>query len=185
MQQISEKDIKLCIQGNRSAQERFFSNSCGYIHGVAMRYISDFRDKEEVIQDSYVKIFESLQTFDRTKASLKTWMTKITVNTCLNKVRKKKMLTSDIEHVAHISSFNHLGNNAVEKLDVEDLLSIINSLPNPQKQIFNMYEIEGYNHNEIGKLLDIAPATSRSYLSRVKLKLQEKINSLHLIYLLF
>lgn len=69
----------------------------------------------------------------------------------------------------------------VSELSKEEILSVLRELPEMLRIIFNMYEIEGYSHNEIGEKLGIPASTCRTYLSRAKQKLREKITVLNQI----
>ncbi len=171
MDNISEEILRACTKNNVQAQRLFFDQTKHYLHGVSIRYISDYHLREEVIQDAYVKIFSHLKSFDKRKSSLKTWITTITVRTCLNALRTKNIITSNLEGTpASSSSQNAL---PLENMKAEHILQVIEQLASPSREIFNLYEIEGYNHQEIAKMLNIPSATSRSYLSRAKKKLQK------------
>lgn len=182
MSNSTDRIIQNLVNQDRSSQEEFFRIHAAYIHGIAIRYIQDYHIKEEVVQDSFVKIFLNISKFDSSKSSLKTWMTSITVNTCLNALRKthKHIHLQDLTHVKTENSYEA---NAISIMRTKDLMSIIQSLPYPQRQIFCMYEIDGYNHNEIAEALKIPSATSRSYLSRTKKQLSILINNTKILML--
>ena len=66
----------------------------------------------------------------------------------------------------------------LQKLAYEDILELIHTLPPAYQTVFNLYAIEGYNHKEIGELLNISEGTSKSNLSKARMKLQKKIQEM-------
>lgn len=144
---------------------------------VALRYIKDEMEAEDIVNESFVKIFRKIGdfTFDTdelvVEKTLKSWMARITVNTSIDKLRAKKetyaiddLHDADLkEHAVAVST----------RLEENDILNLLNALPVIQKSIFNLYEIEGYSHEEIGEMLQIPESTSRTYLTRAKSKLRK------------
>lgn len=167
-----------CVVADTERSKSFiYKKFYGYLMAVALRYMKDEMEAEDVVNESFVKIFRKAKDFklDEDEAILektfKSWMARITVNTSIDKLRAKKEVYSlDDLHE------NELLNHSVAistKLEENDILSLLNKLPEIQKTIFNLYEIEGYSHEEIGKLLDIPDSTSRTYLTRAKSRLRK------------
>lgn len=132
--------------------------------GVCLRYSKNETEAEDVLQDSFIKAFDKLETF-KNEGALGGWLRKITVNTALEFYRKNKidsqLLTDDIENIDDEI-------NAIQKLELDDLVFKIQQLPTGFRTVFNLYAIEGYNHKEIGELLSISNGTSKSQYSRAK-----------------
>ena len=140
--------------------------------GVCLRYASCEDDAEDMLQESFIRIFKSLDNYKAT-AAFGAWVRRITVNTAIELLRKKK-IRSIHETQAEIEG----GNKVVEQMktmELEDVLRKIQQLPDGYRMIFNLYCIEGYNHREISELLSISEGTSKSQLARAKKLLQRMI----------
>jgi RNA polymerase sigma factor (sigma-70 family) len=118
----------------------------------------------------FFKVFSSLKNFDESK-DLKQWMRTIFVNTSIDYYRKNKREPL-LEPVDGLNE-NELISETEDKLSVKEILALFDKLPEAQRVVFNLHEVEGYKHAEIAKLLQIDEATSRSYLKRARQKLRE------------
>jgi RNA polymerase sigma-70 factor (ECF subfamily) len=143
-----------------------------YAYGmsITLRYTKSKDEAIEVLNDSFLKVYENIGRFDVNK-SFKSWFRQITVNTAIDHYRKSKrqIQTETIE--TYGSDLRDEDN--FDELDTEDIINILNALPDNYRVIFNLYEIEGYDHKEIGEQLGISDSTSRANLSRAKQMLRE------------
>lgn len=158
--------LAACIAGDRNAQRKFFNHFSGTMMGIALRYMKDDQLANDVLQEACIKAFENLDKF-KSQGSLEGWLKKITVNTALDYLRKERKFkfTSDISDDNYKTSHSE---NAVSKLQADDLMRIIQSLPDGYRTVFNLYAIEGYSHKEIAEILEITESTSKSQYSRAK-----------------
>lgn len=141
------------------------------VKGVCLRYAQNEQEAEDLMQDSFVKAFENLKSYSG-KGALGGWIRQITVNTALELYRKNKLSIQSLE----IENNTQLANdNSIEQLELKDLLLKIQSLPTGFRTIFNLYAVEGYNHREIGELLNISEGTSKSQYSRARVLLRKMI----------
>jgi RNA polymerase sigma factor (sigma-70 family) len=127
-----------------------------------------------VVNDSFIKVFNSMSSYDTDKP-FKAWLRTIVVNTAIDKRRKelKLQLNVDLNGAEHLSGQI----TVIDSLNAEDILNLMRDLPPIQLAIFNLYEIDGYNHDEIGEMLSIPSSSSRVYLSRAKEKLRKIIKA--------
>ena len=145
-----------------------------YLAAICSRYIINDEDVKDVLQDSFLKIFSSITSFEyRGKGSLKGWITRITVNETLKFLQKNNRF-----EFVEISEQEH--DKPDEEPDVDALPSsvlfqLIRELPDGYRTIFNLYVIENKSHKEIAKLLDIKESSSASQLHRAKSLLATKI----------
>lgn len=140
-------------------------------------------EAEEMANECFVKIFKKITSFSLhddpvvLEKTFKSWIARIAVNTSIDalRVRKQMYMIDDLSsgETAHLSVKND------SRLEYDDILALIRQLPDIQRSIFNLYEIEGYSHEEIGKQLNIPESTSRTYLTRAKQKLRKLYNSQH------
>ena len=170
---VSEEElIQKCKQGNLRHQEMLYMHFYSYAMGVGLRYLNDRDDALEVVNDSFIKVFKSIGSF-KNEQNFKPWLRKIVVNTALDRRRKdlKHQNHSDLESAEYVS----FAPQAIAHLNSQDILKLLDALPYVQRTVFNMYEIDGYNHDEIGELLQISASSSRVNLSRAKEKLREAL----------
>lgn len=166
--------IQDCLKQDRAAQKKFYELYSGKLFVVALRYMKDRESAQDVLQDSFVKIFKYLDTF-RFDSPLEAWLRKIVVNTALKALKKDKKLTQSLEGDYMINEELHYSNSGFENLAYEHLMKVIGELPEGCRTIFNLYAIEGYKHQEIAKMLEVTEGTSKSQYSRAKSLLQEKL----------
>lgn len=145
---------------------------------VCRRYSCDQKEAEDMLQESFIRIFQNIAQF-RFEGSLEGWIRRIVVHTALRILQKKKIHFSDMgESVEHAQSMD---SDAVSNLGTEELLKLISSLPDGYRIVFNLYVLEGYDHNEIAGMLKISSATSRSQLLKARKLLKTQIENLHKI----
>ena len=164
--------IDPCIQGNRRAQELLYSSMAPELYGLCMRYSKDDYEAQDVLQLGFIKVFKSIASFRR-EGSFEGWVRRIMVNTAVENYHKRKADQSWID----INEIHDIAGDTFEMdaLEVQDLLKLIQELPDGFRIVFNMYAIEGYSHKEIAKLLNISEGTSKSQLSRARALLKRKI----------
>lgn len=161
--------IEKCRSGKLKHQELFYKHFYGFAMGICLRYAYTRMDAMEMLNDSFLKVFNSLHKFDE-RFSFKAWFRKIITNTAIDYYRKNARLQPTLEiEEAENETFNI---NLVDTLTYEDIKKLLDNLPEVHRLIFNLYEIEGYTHHEIAKQLDVTESTSRSYLTRAKKKLR-------------
>lgn len=164
--------IQQAKDGDKKSIALLYKQFYGFAMSVALRYSSSRDEACEIVNDSFMKAFDRLKQY-QPENSFKGWFRRIIVNTAIDYFRKNSRYSSimDIEK-AESESYNA---DIIEHLTYEDILSLIRNLPEILRLVFNMYEIEGYDHNEIGEKLGIPASTSRTYLARSKKKLREKV----------
>ncbi len=158
------------INGDATAQRMFYEKFSLRFLAICCRYISDRMAAEDLMVESMMKIFDKVSQFGF-KGSFEGWAKRLVVNEALMYLRSKKMLEVGIDEL------NETHNSYDQSLDFEsdELLKLIQSLPNGYRTVFNLYAIEGYNHNEIAVMLGISEGTSKSQLSRARAILQEQL----------
>ena len=165
--------VKECIKGNAKAQRLLFDKFSPKMLGVCLRYTKSQDEAEDALQEGFVKAFSKLNDFSN-QGSLEGWIRRIMVNTSLDAIRKNTKFIKDVP----LDSVDYqIGNNdfIVEGLNAEDLMKLINSMPEGYKVIFNMFAIEGYSHQEISTTLGISESTSKSQYMRAKGYLRNRL----------
>lgn len=167
-----------CVKGNAKAQRMLFDKFASKMMAVCMRYANDTMEAEDVLQEGFVKVFGKLADF-KMEGSLEGWIRRIMVNTSLDALRKNKRFQNDskLEDVDFKISSSEL---ASDHLLAEDLLKMIQALPEGYKIVFNLFAIEGYSHKEIADLLGVSENTSKSQYSRAKAYLRHELEKLEI-----
>ncbi len=170
---LTEADIiKGCLRGDQRSQQLLFNRFAGKMLTVCRRYARNEEEAEDMLQDTFIKVFTHLLQYQY-KGSFEGWIRKIAVNTALKYLEKNKMqwLENYLEKIPD----HEIEPSALEKLQEEDLMKLIASLPDGYRAVFNLYIIDGFNHQEIAEALGIQESTSRSQLVKARLYLQHKI----------
>ena len=176
--------VTACISNDRIAQRKLYEAFAGKLLVVCNRYVQSEEEAEDILQDAFVKIFTSLNTF-KFECPLSMWMRKIVVNTALNYLRSQKNIKFN-EDIADHTNLPQIGEaNSLDGIHFQELLGMIQELPNGCRVIFNMFIIEGYQHNEISDMLGVSIGTSKSQVSRARILLQEMIRKTEMINKLY
>ncbi len=163
-----------CVKGNPRAQRMLFDRFSSKMLGVCLRYAKDSEQADDILQDGFVKVFTKLKDF-KNEGSLEGWIRRVMVNTALDQIRKNGKTLGDVS-VDDVQYKIENNDHIAEQLMAEDLLKLINSMPDGYKVVFNMFAIEGYTHNEIADTLGISESTSKSQYSRARAYLRERIS---------
>jgi len=171
---FNENDIvsackKQCPKAQKQLYERFASRMLA----VALRYCSGRLEAEDVLQESFIKVFNHIDSF-RKDSNLEAWIKRIVINTALKQNRSKLYLFPALD-VTDLPEAYQESTDFITHLHYEDLLAMVQQLAPRYRIVFNLYAIEGYNHAEIAELLGISEGTSKSQYSRAKQILKETI----------
>ena len=166
--------LRLARQNDPTAMELIYSTYVRYLAAVCSRYIINSEDVKDVLQDSFLKIFSTLDSYEyRGGGTLKSWLTKIVVNETLKFINKNNRLEfTDLAETADDIADDEPDLDCVPSQVIFDM---IRRLPDGYRTIFNLYVIEGKSHKEISALLNIGESTSASQLHRAKTMLAAKI----------
>jgi RNA polymerase sigma factor (sigma-70 family) len=176
---LTELDIiKGCLQEDVTCQRLLFEQYAGKMMTVCLRYANDQMEAEDMMQDGFIRVFKYIHQF-KFEGSFEGWVRRIVVNTALKYVQKRRVRFTEIEdhseHSPRMESF------AFSSLGEEEILKLIQRLPEGYKMVFNLNVIEGFSHEEIADMLNIQPGTSRSQLVKARKMLQSQIINLQKI----
>jgi RNA polymerase sigma-70 factor (ECF subfamily) len=167
-----EAIIEGCSNGDRKAQRLLYDTYSKKFFAICLRYIKDRDLAEDVLVESFMKIFEKINQFE-SKGSFEGWMKRIIVTQALLTLRNNKNLNMEVnmENVSDLSNHHY----ELKHLEADELMDLVEVLPTGYRTVFNLYAIEGYSHAEIGELLGITESTSKSQLNRGRNLLKQKI----------
>lgn len=166
--------IKACLANRRQAQRRLYELSLPTLTFIAKRYLHHQEELFDVLQEVYLSVFKHLDQFDSERASFNTWSGRITINACL---KRNRATTKDFTSAL---SPEHLNSPCGEpgplaRLTDEELVTWLKEMPPDFYLVFNLHAVEGYEHAEIARLLQITPELSRQRLRRARTWLQRAI----------
>ena len=170
-----ERWLRKALDGDNTATEWIYRKHVRYLSALCSRYITEDEDIRDVLQESFIKIFTSLDRFRyRGEGSLKAWMAKITLNETLKFVRNNSRLPIDsIDDKDMIIADGD--SMETEDIPTDVLHQFIRELPDGYRTVFNLYVIDDKSHKEIAQLLGIKENTSASQLHKAKSMLAQKI----------
>ena len=167
-----EEIIKGCKRKDSRSQALLYEQNAPMLFGMALRYSSSEEDAKDVLQDAFLKIFDSIGQYNK-KGELRAWMTRVVINEALNvhKLRNRHLNYDDFEEEISDSSVV-----VSDMMTHEILLKFIQKLPDGYRTVFNLCEIEGYSQDEAAKMLNLNPSTCRSQLFKAKNTLRKWVN---------
>ena len=171
--------VQGCVKANRQSQKEFYQLYYGFAMGICMRYCNSADDAMEVMNDSFLKIFRAIHSFesrhDNYEASLMGWMKSIVVNTSIDHFRKNKnnYLVSELE-ADHLEITDAM-ENAVSRMSYKEIMAIVQMLSPCYRTVFNLHVIDGFKHEEIAKQLNISVGTSKSNLAKARSNIQKML----------
>jgi RNA polymerase sigma-70 factor (ECF subfamily) len=175
---MSEQQIiKGCARHERKAQQLLYDKYSSFLLGICMRYVGDKAEAEDILQDSFLKIFFSIQDFSGT-GSFTGWLRKITVNSAITHYHKNLKFRYHIEIEEYVSVETGIMSFEEDYFTSDELYKVLNELPAGYRMVFNLYAIEGYKHKEIAEILKIDTNTSKSQYSRAKATIRVKLEKL-------
>jgi RNA polymerase sigma-70 factor (ECF subfamily) len=168
--------VEGCLKGERRSQERLFTMFYGKMMAVSMRYIGEHDSAQEVLQVSFLKVFDKLEHFDFT-GSLEGWIRRIVSNTAIDHIRKAKKnpFLSDQDNDFKSMAADPMQEQEIlehNQLKAQLAQEAITKLSPAYRTVFNLYVMEELSHKEIAELLGISEGTSKSNLAKAKMNLQ-------------
>ena len=169
--------INGCRKGDRLAQKELYERYSRRMMGVCLRYVSDRETARDLLQDGFVKVFTSMDSYSGL-GSFEGWMRKIFVNCALEYLRKSDVLREAVD-LDNTVELVHPDSSAISDMSAVELMKLVQELPAGFRTVFNLFAIEGYSHKEISEMMNITESTSRSQFTRAKQLLQRRIHELY------
>ena len=173
--------IRDIMKGNRMAMQELYNLTVRNMTAVCSRYVIDQNDVNDVLQESYLKVFSGIGAFtSHDGGSLVAWIRRIVVNESLQLLRRKKLLNQlvsldDVEDEPEDLTVSDQVTDYVSSIDIGDLMELVQQLPDGYRTIFNLYAIEKLPHSKIETMLGISEGTSASQYNRARKQLARLI----------
>ena len=169
--------IGACRDGNRMAQRRLYEINKGKMFAVCLRYSRNRTDAEDILQEGFIKVFRDLHQYTG-EGVFEGWMRKVIVNTALQHLRKQKRLPTEVtleNHEFHLNYKEDIFDNDLQENRTQELLKLMQEMPDGFRTVLNLYILEGYSHQEISEICGISVGTSKSQLNRAKAFLRKQL----------
>lgn len=170
--EIHTKLIESARKGNQQSMYRLYKLYVQAMYNTCVRMVSNQYDAEDIIQESFVKAFNNLDSF-RGESSFGSWLKRIVINQSITFLRSKKQEFTNVDNLQIVSIENEESN--FPEIDPIKIHESIKTLPEKARVVLTLYLLEGYRHKEIAKILDITESTSKSQYQRAKHLLREKL----------
>lgn len=164
--------IERCQAGRRDAQFELYRLYARAMYNTALRMVQHPQDAEDLLQNVFVEVFGKLETF-RFESSIGAWIKRITVNKCINFLKTRRLTFAELNVLTDRPDAPEP--EAEMPYNIEQIRKGISNLPDGYRVVFSLYAVEGYDHEEIGEILGISEATSKSQYSRAKAKLRDML----------
>jgi RNA polymerase sigma-70 factor (ECF subfamily) len=168
--------IASCIKRDRKAEYELYKNTYSYLMSICLRYTKDKDMASEMLNVGFLKILSNLEKYNLA-IPFKVWIRKIMVNTLIDEYRKNKREREKVTYVEEYYDSTDFSeaNEALSRINVQQIYALINDLPEATKQVFNLFVIDGYAHKEIADMLGISEGTSKWHLNAARQKLKDQI----------
>lgn len=172
--------IRLAQQGNAEAFEFIYRMHSRRVYALCLRMVGNTAEAEDLAQEAFLQLFRKIQTF-RGESAFSTWLHRLSVNVVLMKLRKKslpetsleEMTEPDEESAGPRKDVGSLDPTLVGSIDRLNLERAVDQLPPGYKQVFVLHDVQGYEHNEIAKMMGCSIGNSKSQLHKARLRLRE------------
>ncbi|MFN7494196.1 MAG: RNA polymerase sigma factor [Cyclobacteriaceae bacterium] len=170
--------IQGCKNKDRESQRLLYQHYYSYTLSICVRYSRNMAEAKEVVNDGFMKVFDKINQYQQ-DAPFKGWLRKIMINASIDQYRK------ELKHQHHasieVAASSSVQAEAITRLSHEELMQLVQQLSPAYRTVFNLYVIDGYTHEEIGKLIGISSGTSKSNLMKARENLRGMLFNLNLI----
>ena len=169
--EIHRDILEMSLAGDPRAQYQIYQLYSKAMYNICYRMMNNREEAEDMLQESFSEAFLRLGTF-RFESAFGAWLKRITVNKCINALKKRKANLVSVEEVPDQQSFEDEEQD-IPALSVENVRDAMEKLPEGYRIIFSLYLLEGYDHAEISQIMGISEATSKSQYSRARQRIKE------------
>ncbi|MEO6254350.1 MAG: RNA polymerase sigma factor [Ferruginibacter sp.] len=168
--------IERCLRGDTLGYKELYQRYSKAMYNTCLRLLNNTAEAEDVLQESFIEAFKNLERFEY-RTSFGGWLKQICINRAINQLKKRKIDLVDIEQV---TGYDHAPDSYRDEapvdeveisLQVDAVKKAIMKLPDGYRTVLNLYLLEGYDHEEIAEILQVAESTTRTQYMRAKQKL--------------
>lgn len=164
--------VEGCLKDDRRFQQLLYEKFYGSMMTVCMRYAGDREEARDVLHEAFIKVYGNLTKFE-SGTNLGAWIRRIVVNTAIDAYRRSAKVPPSVEVNTAIHEAD--SKDIISDMSAAEILKLVQSLTPAYRTVFNMYVMDGYSHKEIGEILGVSEGTSKSNLSKARVKLQKLV----------
>lgn len=163
--------VERCKRGDSIGYKELYQRYAKAMFNTCLRILNNRSEAEDVLQESFIEAFKNLEGFEY-RTSFGGWLKQICINRCINQLKKRRITWVDIEKTTGYDNADEMDVDETEiQLKVASVKNAIMKLPDGYRTVLNLYLLEGYDHEEIAAILDVAESTTRTQYMRAKQKL--------------
>ena len=163
LEKLKQKDVLACKQ--------LYLQYADAMYNICLRILQHQAEAEDALQEAFIKVFNNIQQY-RNESSIGSWIKQIVTNTCLNVLKKRKILFNELDDNVELSETESDNNNETD-FSIDDIKKAIEELPQGYRVVFNLFTFEDYSHKQIADMLEISESTAKTQLFKAKRKLKE------------
>ncbi|PQJ78669.1 RNA polymerase sigma factor [Polaribacter porphyrae] len=173
--QLHQPIIDQCKKNDAKAQMKLYNLYCSAMLNVAFRYVKDRFIAEDVMQEAFIKAFKKIDSY-KNEVPFGAWLKRIVVNQSIDQLKKNKLELVSINEEVYKKE-NDDDWQVAASINVDEIIRVIKNLKDKYRLVLTLYLLEGYDHQEISKVLNITENTSRTHLLRGKRLLKEQLKN--------
>ncbi|MCG2460973.1 RNA polymerase sigma factor [Flavobacteriaceae bacterium F89] len=166
--------VAQCKANDRKAQMKLYDQYCNGMFCVAMRYLGNKDDAEDVVQESFIRAFQKINQY-KGEVTFGAWLKKIVINKSIDFIRSNKRRFEELNESIHIVEDEDW--NVPDGTTIKAIRWAMEDIPVKYKSVVQLFLIEGYDHGEIAQILNITESACRTRLLRGKGYLKELLKS--------
>lgn len=183
---ITSEILEACVRNDRRAQKQLYEQCYRMLITVCMRYYSNAEDARFAFNNGFLKIINGLASVDLSQINFPAWSKRVMVNVLIDEYRKNKnhdtlIFAKETDRELEIHAEN-ASNHGAETMDYEAIMGLLKTIPPISAHVFTLYVIDGYNHKEIGDLLEITEGTSKWHLSTARKHLRDRLENIEVMH---
>ena len=178
---MKDRDIiRGCQKGRERAFRQLVDTYASMLMGVCLRYMKERAKAEDVLQETLIHVFQNINQFSG-KGSFAGWLRRIAVTTSLKALRSRKLDLVELEEET-MNNGTEIEPDIDQHYELEEILELINRIPDHYRIVFMLYIVEGYQHHEIAEMLEIKESNSRARLTRARMLVRDAYTKKNLTY---
>ncbi len=176
---VGKECIEGCLRGESAAQRELYDLLLPYLNSVCGRYLDNTSHRKDVLQEAFILIFKKIDQFDSSKGAFHSWASRIVINLSLKQNKGgKKLVHFQVEKDDDAIAVDP---DVISQMSNEELIRFLRRMPPKFYEVFILFVVDGYTHEEIAEILGIKVSLSRKRLARARAWLQSKPKSLNLL----
>ncbi|MEM1408787.1 MAG: RNA polymerase sigma factor [Bacteroidota bacterium] len=170
-QTIHKYLVQRSQQGDRQAQNELYKLYVQAMFNICRRMMGDEEEAKDVLQEAFVTAFTSINKLKH-EVTFSAWLKRIVINHCLNALKKKKLMTEELNENDDFKDEEEADSGFLE-FEAKRIMQAIDKISEGCRTVLNLYLFEGYDHKEIGQILGVSEATSKAQYSKAKSKIRQ------------